>query len=121
MTSAGTRPVVLVARLTGVILDRARNDSAVGELTRLRSVLTYQPLAELEGHRDDPYHDVYTDPPEPGGLAWTAGSLYLLVLVPLTDVPPDSREMYWTAPCFGAREVTSVAEARQIFAAARTR
>jgi hypothetical protein len=85
------------------------------------AILTYQPLAELSGRRDDANHDFNGELPKLGGLVWTVGTTYLLVLVPLADSPSAARATYWTAGCYGTQEVGSVDEARRVFAAARQR
>ena len=120
ITSEGTSPLVLVARLTGVILDREPPDEGARPYVNLQhAILTYQPLAELLGHREDGNHDFNGELPRLGGLDWTVGTTYLLVLVPLLDSIPAKRATYWTAACYGTQVVTGVDEAKRILAGAR--
>jgi hypothetical protein len=122
ITSEGTSPVVIVARLTGVILDRQPPDQGARPyVTMQHAILTYQPLVELVGHRNDSKHDFYGELPKLDGPDWTVGATYLLVLVPLPESTPAERATYWTAACYGTQVVTSVDQARQILEAARRR
>jgi hypothetical protein len=114
--------VVLVARITGVMLDREPPDQgAQPYVTMPHALLTYQPLTELTGRREDRNHDFFGELSKLGKPTWTVGSIYLLVLVPLADSAPAARATYWTAGCYGTQEVESVDEARQILAAAHQR
>lgn len=117
----GTSPIYVVARLTGVIFDREPPDEgALPYVSLPHAILTYQPLAALLGHRDDSRRDFYGELPKAGGLFWTVGATYLLVLVPLPD-SPDQRTAYWTAACYGTREVSGLEEAKRILDDARRR
>jgi hypothetical protein len=111
-----------VARLTGVILDREPPDQgALPYVTMAHAILTYQPLVELFGHRNDGNHDFFGELPKVGVPPWTVGATYLLVLVPMPDAPQDERTAYWTAACYGTQPVASIDEARRILEDARRR
>jgi len=122
VTSDGTSPLVMVARLTGVILDREPPDAGAQPYVSMQhAILTYQPLVELLGHRDDSNHDFYGELPKLGGPIWTVGSMYLLVLAPMADSGREDRATYWTAACFGTQQVASIDEAKRILEAAHGR
>jgi len=114
--------VILVARLTGVMLDREPPDQGARPYVSMQhTILTYQPLAELLGHRTDRYHDFVSELPRVAGLVWSVSTTYLLVLVPLVDSIPAERSTYWTAACYGTQAVAGVDEARRVFEMARKR
>ena len=118
----GAPSVILVARLTGVMLDREPPDQGARPYVSMQhTILTYQPLAELLGHRTDRYHDFVSELPRVAGLVWSVSTTYLLVLVPLVDSIPAERSTYWTAACYGTQAVAGVDEARRVFEMARKR
>lgn len=111
----GAPSVILVARLTGIMLDREPPDQGARPYVSMQhTILTYQPLAELLGHRTDRYHDFVSELPGVDGLVWTVGTTYLLVLIPLPDSIPAERSTYWTAACYGTQAVAGVDEARRV-------
>lgn len=120
MLPDGAAPAYVVARLTGVILDREPPDEgALPYVSMPHAILTYQPLAELSGRRLGSHHDFHGELPKAGGAPWTVGATYLLVLVPMSDAAPDQRTPYWTAACYGTRPVGSIEEAKRILEDAR--